>query len=133
MQKVRLNKNYKEFFDAVKGKLWDDRTSLGYPYRGVPGCQFFAEIYGPWVERGYISQRDLRGWDESLERKIRKEMSAGHPRPEGLVTENEAQLLDIKDEFERAVERRVRGRFATNQKAYRARKKAGDNTPKDLS
>ena len=123
VKKVRLNVDLPEFKSFVETHLWDNREALGYPYRGVSACDFFSKEYAKWLEIGYISQRDLRELDPSLEARMRKAMSMGTERPCGLVTENEAQILDIKDEFEMAVERQVRERARRNQQNYRDRKK----------
>lgn len=129
VKKVRLNGDLTEFRSFVETHLWDNREALDYPYRGVSPCDFFAKEYAKWLEVGYISQRDLRELDPSLEARMRKAMSMGAERPQGLVTENEAQILDIKDDFEMAVERRVRDRHRRNQQKYRARKKANAPEP----
>lgn len=129
VKKVRLNRDVAEFKSFVETHLWDNREALDYPYRGVSPCDFFSKEYAKWLKIGYISQRDLRELDPSLEARMRKAMSMGAERPCGLVTENEAQILDINDDFEMAVERRVRDRHRRNQQKYRARKKAGAPEP----
>lgn len=130
LEKHRLDINDPEFQAFAKSHLWENRQELDppWPYRGAHACDFFSEIYAPWLENKFISQRDLSLVDAALEMKIRNEMSKGVSRPEGLVTESKAQILEIDDSFEREVERRLRARISEKKKRYRHRKKAANGT-----